>query len=154
MLRRAATRSREHENIPPLPRFRTLPEWESYKSRTRRQILQLIGVDDILANHRLKVIRKGTLDRDGYTIEKNKPDVVVFPTSTEQVAAIVKACIAADVPFLPRGAETIYRSFNFAQPWESVRYEDAAAHPAPAQDLRVVAKLEGNKVKPLFPPLG
>ena len=24
---------------------------------------------------------------DGYTIEKNRPDVVVFPTSTEQVVA-------------------------------------------------------------------
>jgi glycolate oxidase len=43
---------------------------------------------------------------DGYTIEKNKPDVVVFPTTTEQVVQIVKACNAADVPFLPRGAGT------------------------------------------------
>jgi glycolate oxidase len=43
---------------------------------------------------------------DGYTIEKNKPDVVVFPTSTEQVAQIVKACNTANVPFIPRGAGT------------------------------------------------
>src|ERR1700688_2254001 len=43
---------------------------------------------------------------DGYTIEKNKPDVVVFPTSTEQVVQIVKACHAAEVPFLARGAGT------------------------------------------------
>jgi glycolate oxidase len=43
---------------------------------------------------------------DGYTIEKNKPHVVVFPTSTLQVAEVVKACVAADVPFLPRGAGT------------------------------------------------
>src|SRR5437588_8006679 len=43
---------------------------------------------------------------DGYTIEKNKPDVVVFPTSTEQVVRIVQACNAAQVPFLPRGAGT------------------------------------------------
>src|SRR5437667_1209503 len=43
---------------------------------------------------------------DGYTIEKNRPDVVVFPTSTEQVVEIVKACNAHDVPFLPRGAGT------------------------------------------------
>ncbi len=43
---------------------------------------------------------------DGYTIEKNKPDVVVFPTTTEQVVAIVKACNAANVPFLARGAGT------------------------------------------------
>src|SRR3989454_5180217 len=43
---------------------------------------------------------------DGYTIEKNKPDVVVFPTTTEQVVQIVKACNEAGVPFLPRGAGT------------------------------------------------
>ncbi len=43
---------------------------------------------------------------DGFTIEKNRPDVVVFPTSTEQVAAIVKVCNACDVPFLTRGAGT------------------------------------------------
>src|SRR5437660_336435 len=43
---------------------------------------------------------------DGYTIEKNKPDVVVFPTSTEQVVQIVQACNDFNVPFLPRGAGT------------------------------------------------
>src|SRR5580698_6568094 len=43
---------------------------------------------------------------DGFTIEKNKPDLVVFPTSTEQVVAIVKACNEFDVPFVPRGAGT------------------------------------------------
>ncbi len=43
---------------------------------------------------------------DGYTIEKKTPDVVVFPTSTEQVVQVVKACHEANVPFLPRGAGT------------------------------------------------
>src|SRR5262245_21760370 len=43
---------------------------------------------------------------NGYTIEKNTPDVVVFPTSTEQVVAIVKVCQEMNVPFLPRGAGT------------------------------------------------
>src|SRR5690242_15697058 len=43
---------------------------------------------------------------DGYTIEKNKPDVVVFPTNTQQVIDIVKICNELDVPFLPRGAGT------------------------------------------------
>src|SRR5256885_16311200 len=43
---------------------------------------------------------------DGYVIEKNKPDVVVFPTSTEQVVRIVQACCESNVPFLPRGAGT------------------------------------------------
>jgi glycolate oxidase len=43
---------------------------------------------------------------DGYTIEKNKPDVVVFPTTTEQVAQVVRVCNEFNVPFLPRGAGT------------------------------------------------
>jgi glycolate oxidase len=43
---------------------------------------------------------------DGFTIEKNQPDVVVFPTATEHVVEVVKACNEAGVPFLPRGAGT------------------------------------------------
>lgn len=43
---------------------------------------------------------------DGFTVEKNQPDVVVFPTTTEQVVAIVKACNDLDVPFMARGAGT------------------------------------------------
>src|SRR5437763_3656576 len=43
---------------------------------------------------------------DGYTIEKNRPDVVVFPTSTEQIVEIVRTCNEFGVPFLPRGAGT------------------------------------------------
>jgi glycolate oxidase len=43
---------------------------------------------------------------DGYTIAKNKPDVVVFPTSTEQVVQVVKLCNQLDIPFLARGAGT------------------------------------------------
>jgi glycolate oxidase len=43
---------------------------------------------------------------DGFTIEKNKPDVVVFANSTEEIAAIVKACRELEAPFVPRGAGT------------------------------------------------
>src|SRR3954449_13326769 len=43
---------------------------------------------------------------DGFTIEKNKPDVVVFPTATEQIVRIVQVCNEHQVPFLPRGAGT------------------------------------------------
>src|SRR6516164_992708 len=43
---------------------------------------------------------------DGYTIDKKRPDIVVFPTSTEQVVQIVKLCNEFSVPFLPRGAGT------------------------------------------------
>jgi methionyl-tRNA synthetase len=54
-------------------------------------------------------------------------------------------------PFLPRIAETIYRSFNFPQPWEDVRHEDVWLHPRQSDDLRVLAHLENGKVRPLFP---
>ena len=43
---------------------------------------------------------------DGFTIEKNQPEVVVFPTTTEQIVQIVKICNALNVPFLARGAGT------------------------------------------------
>ena len=43
---------------------------------------------------------------DGYVVEKKTPDVVVFPRTTEEVAAIVKTCNEFEVPFVPRGAGT------------------------------------------------
>jgi methionyl-tRNA synthetase len=54
-------------------------------------------------------------------------------------------------PFLPQTAETIYRSFNFKQPWEQVRFEDVWVHPGQTEDLRLMARLEDGNVKPLFP---
>jgi methionyl-tRNA synthetase len=54
-------------------------------------------------------------------------------------------------PFLPKTAETIYRSFYFPQPWEEVRHEDVWSHPRQVDNLRVLAALEGGRVKPLFP---
>ena len=43
---------------------------------------------------------------DGYIVEKSAPDCVVFPQTTEDVVAIVKACNRRGVPFVPRGAGT------------------------------------------------
>src|SRR4051794_1920973 len=43
---------------------------------------------------------------DGFTIEKNQPDVVVFPTTTDQIVRVVKVCNELGVPFLARGAGT------------------------------------------------
>ena len=71
--------------------------------------------------------------------------VLYAMAETLRVAAILLK------PFLPRGAEAIYRSFNFATPWERVRYEDTWSRPAQVEDLRVVAKTDAGKVKPLFP---
>lgn len=43
---------------------------------------------------------------DGFTIAKTKPNVVVFPTTTEQIVGIVKTCNEMGVSFLARGAGT------------------------------------------------
>ncbi|MBI2948277.1 MAG: FAD-binding protein [Verrucomicrobia bacterium] len=43
---------------------------------------------------------------DAYTLEKNLPNVVVLPRTTEEVAAAVKLCAAHRVPIIPRGAGT------------------------------------------------
>jgi glycolate oxidase len=43
---------------------------------------------------------------DAYTLEKNLPNLVVLPGSSDQVAAVVRACAAANVPIIPRGAGT------------------------------------------------
>jgi glycolate oxidase subunit GlcD len=43
---------------------------------------------------------------DALTLFKNKPDAVVFPRTTEQVAQIVRIANEYRVPFLPRGAGT------------------------------------------------
>ena len=43
---------------------------------------------------------------DGLTLYKTRPFAVAFPESTAEVAAIVRACARAGIPFLPRGAGT------------------------------------------------
>ncbi len=62
----------------------------------------IVGDDGLLADSDELLV----YECDGFTIEKNVPDVVVFPTSTGQVAAIVKLCNQYQVPFVPRGAGT------------------------------------------------
>src|SRR5262245_50056620 len=66
------------------------------------RLRQIVGRDAVLTSPTDLLV----YECDGFTIEKNKPDVVVFPTSTEQVVQVVKACNAENVPFLPRGAGT------------------------------------------------
>jgi glycolate oxidase len=43
---------------------------------------------------------------DGQTLDRAAPLAVAFPETTEEVAAVVKACAARGIPFLPRGAGT------------------------------------------------
>lgn len=68
----------------------------------------LAGLRDIVGDEGLLADRDELLvyECDGFTIEKSVPDVVAFPTSTEQVVAIVKLCNRFQIPFVPRGAGT------------------------------------------------
>jgi glycolate oxidase len=43
---------------------------------------------------------------DGYTLERSRPEVVVLPRSTAEVASIVRLCNRHGVRFVPRGAGT------------------------------------------------
>ena len=108
-------------------------------------------------NQALQWIWQNILDPANQYIDKTAPWKLV--KSDRQAARqvlydLVEQLRAAAIllkPFLPRTAETIYRSFNFPQPWETVRYADAAAPATPRDDLRVLADLDAGKVKPLFP---
>src|SRR6187401_3100308 len=66
------------------------------------RLRQAVGAENVLAARSDLLV----YECDGFTIEKNSPDVVVFPRRAEDVAQIVKICNALDVPFLPRGART------------------------------------------------
>src|SRR5262245_15697235 len=61
-----------------------------------------LGTDGVLSAHADLVV----YECDGFVIEKNCPDVVVFPRSTQQVADIVRLANKHRVPFVPRGAGT------------------------------------------------
>lgn len=62
----------------------------------------IVGAENLLAARADLLV----YECDGFVVEKNSPDVVVFPRTTEQIAAIVRLCQEHEVPFLPRGAGT------------------------------------------------
>jgi glycolate oxidase len=66
------------------------------------QLRQLLGPENVLC----APSDLASYECDGYTIERKKPSVVVFPRSTEDVVGIVKLCTEYQVPFVPRGAGT------------------------------------------------
>lgn len=65
-------------------------------------LAQIVGPSKVLSSRDELLV----YECDGYIVEKNVPDVVVFPEDSDQVVAIVKACNQHNVPFVPRGAGT------------------------------------------------
>ena len=66
------------------------------------RLREAVGVENVLSAQSDLLV----YECDGFTIEKNSPDVVVFPRSTADVARVVKIASELGVPFLPRGAGT------------------------------------------------
>ena len=66
------------------------------------ELSSIVGPESILDQEEELVV----YECDGFVVEKNKPDIVVFPTNVEQISHIVKLCNQYEVPFLARGAGT------------------------------------------------
>ncbi len=68
----------------------------------RDEFITLLGADGVIsAGPQLR-----TYECDGLTGHRVRPALVVLPTSTEQVAAVVRACRREGVPFVARGSGT------------------------------------------------
>jgi glycolate oxidase len=65
-------------------------------------LTEIVGAENVLHHHDELLV----YECDGYVINKNVPDVVVFPLTTAHVVDVVKLCNRQQVPFVPRGAGT------------------------------------------------
>ncbi|MEO1995981.1 MAG: FAD-linked oxidase C-terminal domain-containing protein, partial [Planctomycetaceae bacterium] len=66
------------------------------------RLRSIVGSDAIIHDREQLIV----YECDGYVVDKQVPDVVVFPNSTQQVVEIVRTCNAFEMPFVPRGAGT------------------------------------------------
>ena len=71
-------------------------------SRILAELIAVVGGQNVIYNADELLV----YECDGYVIEKQVPDVVVFPRSTEDVVGVVKVCNRHKIPFVPRGAGT------------------------------------------------
>ena len=67
-----------------------------------KELRRHLGTENVLSAPSELVV----YECDGYTIEKNRPEAVVFPRSTEHVAEVVRLCNRHNVCVVPRGAGT------------------------------------------------
>jgi glycolate oxidase len=74
----------------------------SSAERLLADLERVVGAENLIRNRDELLV----YECDGYVIEKNVPDCVVFPTTAGQVVEIVRLCNRYDVPFVPRGAGT------------------------------------------------
>ncbi|MEA2627139.1 MAG: glycolate oxidase [Candidatus Binatota bacterium] len=63
---------------------------------------RIVGAEGIVASADELLV----YECDGYTLERSRPDLVVLPRSTAEVAAVIRLLHEHDVRFVPRGAGT------------------------------------------------
>ena len=66
------------------------------------QLRNIVGDENLLTDSDERLV----YECDGYVVEKQVPDLVIFATTAEQIEQIVKVCNEYRVPFVPRGAGT------------------------------------------------
>ena len=79
-----------------VPGSRVLP------SGFRRALAAIVGDEGVLAS----ATDLAVYECDGYTLERARPELVVLPRRTDEVARVVRAAAEAGVSFVPRGAGT------------------------------------------------
>lgn len=67
-----------------------------------QNLIEIVGKDNVISAEDELVV----YECDAYTLEKNLPNVVTLPRTTEEVSKIVALCAAHQVPVIPRGAGT------------------------------------------------
>src|SRR3989442_2131438 len=67
-----------------------------------RALVQIVGGQNVISGEEEFIV----YEFDAYTLEKNLPNVVVLPRTTEEVSKIAVLCAEQNVPIIPRGAGT------------------------------------------------
>ena len=78
------------------------PEMKSITPALLRSLRAIVGDENLITRPEDLLV----YECDAFTLEKNAPQVVVLPRSTEEVAEVVKLCRQEELPIIPRGAGT------------------------------------------------
>jgi glycolate oxidase len=62
----------------------------------------IVGPENVITHEQELLV----YECDAYTLEKNLPNAVILPATTDEVVAIVRLCAAHNLPIIPRGAGT------------------------------------------------